>query len=179
MLDRTATYHKSDKGLEAIGKRAGGELSPRQRSMLILVDGRRSFAELSRLGSVLGDAHLLLAQLEVEGYIEPGEPRTGPPSAPAPLNSDFGGLDGATSRPAPLAPTALHVPLQQAQRFAVDKLSDLLGPAGDDLCDYIQATGSEQEFRAAVRRTEAILRELVGPELATQFSRDVETLRPR
>ena len=40
MLDKSATYHKSPKGAEAIATRHG-ELTPRQRSMLILVNGRR------------------------------------------------------------------------------------------------------------------------------------------
>jgi len=189
MLDKRATYHKSPKGAEAIAARHRA-LSPRQRSMLILVNGRRSFEELAQLGHMLGDPEQLLEQLAQSGFIEPGDPRPGPPSAPAPLlpvwgNSGF----GPTSTPAPLsggdssypgfaADLGDHeVPLGQAQRFAVARLKDMLGPAADDLCPRLEAATSAPEFNKAVRNTEAILRAMVGPELAAQFTREVETQR--
>jgi hypothetical protein len=203
MLDKNATYHKSEKGLEAIATRHHGALTPRQRSMLILIDGRRSYVQLARMAQVLGDPEQLMAQLEAAGYIESGPPRTGPPTGPAPLlDSTWGYLSGPTpldSGPAPLnsrppgsdsgampldsgpgtlvGPTALAVPLDKARRVAVTKLKDLLGPEADDLCERLQAASTPHEFRAAVRRTEAVLRVLVGPELAAQFTRDVERIR--
>ncbi|NML46038.1 hypothetical protein HHL11_19980 [Ramlibacter sp. G-1-2-2] len=196
MLDKSATYHKSAKGAEAIATRQQSGLTPRQRSMLILVDGRRSYAELARLARVLGDPEQLLAQLAAEGYIEAGSPRAGPPTAPAPL-FDSDALDatwGYLSGPAPLesgpvpldsmppldsAPGALVTPaaravsLDQAKSAAVARLKDLLGPEADDLCVRLEAAASPQEFRAAVRRTEAVLRAVVGPELAAQFLSEV------
>jgi hypothetical protein len=186
MLDKSATYHKSPKGAEAIATRHG-ELTPRQRSMLILVNGRRSFDELAQLGHVLGDPDRLLEQLEQFGYIEPGDPRPGPPSAPAPLLPVWGNSGwGPVSAPAPLSPAELHIPATeltvprgQAQRFAVECLKDLLGPAADDLCGRLEAATTDIEFHAAVRRTESILRAMVGPELAAQFTREVEGQRLR
>ena len=189
MLDKSTTYHKSPKGAEAIATRHGG-LTPRQRSMLILVNGRRSCEELAQLGDVLGDPERLLEQLEESGYIERGDPRPGPPSAPASLLPVWGSSGfGPISNPAPLgsgdssypgfsADTGDHeVPLGQAQRFAVERLKDMLGPAADDLCVPLQAATTAPEFTAAVRTTESILRAMVGPELATQYTREVESQR--
>lgn len=181
MLDSTATYHKSAKGAEAIATRHAG-LTPRQRALLILVDGRRSVQELSRIAAALGDPQELLGQLAEQGYIESGDPRAGPPTGPAALPSGFDLLDGIlapTPMPAPVGPNGLQVPLTEAKRFAVAQLSDLLGPVGDDLCMRIRSAVSAHEFRAAVRRTETVLRDMVGPELASQFTRDVENLKPR
>lgn len=175
MLEKAATYHKSAKGAEAIATRHGG-LSPRQRSMLILVDGRRGFAELSKLGQVLGDPEQLLQQLADQGYIETGPARAGPPSVPAPLFDNSGW--GPVSAPAPLSSSPRGVTLQEAQHAACAKLLDLLGPAGDDLCQRIEAATSAQEFRAAVRSTETVLNALVGPELASQFMRELAPLQP-
>ncbi|MDB5858010.1 MAG: hypothetical protein JWQ76_1699 [Ramlibacter sp.] len=189
MLDKSATYHKSPRGAEAIATRHG-ELTPRQRSMLILINGRRSYDELAQLGQMLGDPERLMEQLEQSGFIEPGEPRPGPPSAPAPLLPVWGHSGwGQMSGPAPLGggdssypgftadPIDHEVPLDQAQRFAVARLKDMLGPAADDLCVKLQAATTAPEFTAAVRNTEAILRAMVGPELATQFTREVESQR--
>jgi hypothetical protein len=185
-LDKRTTYHKSAKGVEAIVAR-NARLSPKQRSMLILIDGRRSYDDLAKLGQGLGDPALLMSQLEADGFIEPGPPREGPATGPAPLfaTSGMSGLAPASgpaplygsSHPAPLAPVDLRVPLGQAQRLAVRKLHDLLGPAGDDLCMRIENTSTPTEFTAAIRSTETVLRQMVGPELAAQFVSEVERHR--
>jgi hypothetical protein len=186
-LDKTAIYHKSPRGAEAIATR-NAALTPKLRSMLILVDGRRPYAELAKLAAGLGDPDWLLEQLEGEGFIEAGPARAGSPTAPAPLQaaSAPAPLRPASapaplrpaSAPAPLAPTELNVPLDHAQRFAVQRLTDLLGPTGQDLCMRIEATRSAKEFRAVIRRTETMLREVVGPELAARFVSEVESQRP-
>lgn len=200
MLDKSATYHKSGKGAEALATRHHGGLTPRQRSMLILVDGRRSYAELARLARMLGDPEQLMAQLEAQGYIEPGPARAGPPSGPAPLfdsdalDATWGYLSGPVpldgespaqaepapappdSSPAPLAPPAA-VPFDKARELAVAKLKDLLGPEAEDLCERLDAATTPHEFRVAVRRTETVLRAVVGPELAAQFMGEVDRLR--
>jgi hypothetical protein len=170
VLEQDIIYRKSGKGADALATRQAA-LGPRQRSLLILVDGKRSLHELAALGAALGDIPRLMEDLLAQGFIEPTLLRaTGTAAltmvpAPAP-------------RPAGAAgPTQLLVPLDKAQAFAVECLSDLLGPAGTDLCRRIEATRSPHEFRAAVRRTETTLRELVGPELAQQFVREVENLR--
>ena len=93
-------------------------------------------------------------------------------STPAPLSG------GDSSYPDFAAELEDHeVPLSQAQRFAVDRLKDMLGPAADDLCPRLEAATNAPEFKKAVRNTEAILRAMVGPELASQFTREVETQR--
>lgn len=177
-LDKAAIYHKSAKGADAIATR-NAALTPKLRSMLILINGRRPFDELAKLGQGLGDPGSLMAQLEAEGYIETGDLRAGPPTEPPPLFSTSGPMPiGPPSAPAPLGPLDLHVPLDQAQRHAVRKLNDLLGPTADDLCVRIESTRTAQEFRAAIRRTESVLRAVVGPELAAQFVSEVESQRP-
>lgn len=197
MLDKTAIYHKSAKGAEAIATR-NAALTPKLRSMLILCNGRRPYDELAKLGQGLGDPEWLLEQLEFDGYIEPGPMREGPPSAPAPLFSpSIPAPLGPASVPAPLGPVSQPpsyetfpvsapaplggepplIPLSQAQQFAVRRLLDLLGPAADDLCGSIEQARTTQEFRAAIGRTEKMLREFIGPELAAQFVKEVETQR--
>ena len=195
VLDKTAIYHKSARGAQVLATR-NNTLPPKLRSMLILINGRRPYPELCKLGQGLGDPDWLLEQLEADGFIEAGPARAGPPTEPAPLftNSGPSPLDPTsapaplehTSAPAPLEPITrmdatgsfqLSVPLGLAQRFAVRRLTDLLGPTAEDLCLHIQATRSPQEFRAAIRHTETMLRKVVGPELAAEFVREVQTQR--
>lgn len=69
MLDKSAIYYKSVFGQQALARRDPA-LVPKLRSLLILVDGRRGYDELAKLGRVLGDVDALLEQLEREGFIE-------------------------------------------------------------------------------------------------------------
>lgn len=182
-MDKAAIYHKSALGSEAIANRSAA-LTPKQRSMLILINGKRDFTELAHLGQGLGEPEQLMAQLEQLGFIEAESALASAPTEPAPLAPSepplppAGGKAPARSGPPSLSPTQLALPLPQAQRFAVRRLNDLLGPAGEDLCMRIEAARTPQEFRAAIRRTETILREVVGPQLAEQFLSDVEQHRP-
>ena len=67
MLNKHAIYHKTPKGAEAIANRQSG-LAPRLRSLLIMVDGKRSSADL---GALTGECETLLDQLAQDGLIEP------------------------------------------------------------------------------------------------------------
>ena len=58
MFDKTATYHKTAAGSEAIATRSSA-LTARLRSMLIMVDGKRTCDELAKIG----DVETLLPQL--------------------------------------------------------------------------------------------------------------------
>jgi hypothetical protein len=173
VLDKDIIYRKSGPGMDALATRQA-TLAARERPLLILVDGKRSYAELAVLGRAFGDTEDLMASLLAKGFIEStgvrvkGQPPIPVQAAPA-----------AAAPPSAPGPTQLLVPLEQAQTFATERLADLLGPAGDDLCRRIRSTRSAHEFRAAVRRTETALREVVGPQLAAEFVRAVENLRAR
>jgi hypothetical protein len=154
-MDMATMYRKTSHGSDAIAHRHPA-LGPRLRSLLILVDGRRSVAELAALGAACGNTEELLRVLLAHGFIEPL-------AAPA--------------TPAVPATATAAVPLAQARTLAVRRLTDLLGPSATDLCLRLEATDSVPEFRIAVRRVEATLREVVGPQRAAQFVSEVENLR--
>ncbi len=161
-MDKDTTYRKTTSGSEAIAARHPG-LSQRHRSLLILVDGRRNTRELATLASGFGDVEELLQPLLNQGFIEPvaqGKPAAtaAAPSAPA----------GANKAP---------VPFVQARSIAVRRLTDLLGPSAETLCMKLEATRSAEEFRAALKRVEAILREAVGAQRAAQFVSEVDGVR--
>ena len=158
-MDKETIYRKTSAGTEAIAKRTAG-LAPRQRSLLILVDGHRKAGELAKLAAPLGDPGELLQGLLALGYVEP---LPGAAPARAPAAGDGAERDG--------------VPLAQARTVAVRRLNELLGPGATDLCLRLERTHTPQEFRVAVRRTEAALREVVGPQRAAQFVHDVENAR--
>lgn len=85
MPDKSVIYYKSIHGQQALASRDPA-LGPKLRSLLILVDGKRRYDELAKLGRMLGDFDGLMEQLEREGFIESlgGWSET----EPAPLRQD-------------------------------------------------------------------------------------------
>lgn len=158
MIDPTLTYRKSGAGSEALAQRHPS-LTPRLRSLLILVDGKRSCGELGTLGQSLGDTSQLLEQLLDLGFIEAHG-------------------QAAAAKPAATEDKPPRVPLAQAQRHAVRKLTDLLGPAAEELCMRIESTRSAQEFGAAIAKAESMLRQFSGAAQAEQFATEMASQRP-
>lgn len=152
-------YQKTPKGSQAIATRDHA-LTPRMRQMLILVDGKRQAEELAKLSGTQAEAPQLLAQLQELGFIE-GIASSAPTSAPAPLE-----------------PAKPAVTLKEAQRYAVRKLTDLMGPGAEALCIRIESTRSTQDFMQAVRNAETVLRDFGGAQMAASFAQEVLAHRP-
>jgi hypothetical protein len=165
VIQKNLVYHKSAKGTEAIATRQHG-LGPKLRSMLILIDGKRSFDELAHLSHMLGNTEELLGQLLEQGFIEPVAGAAAPAAA-APVTA-----------PSPLAPAAAPISLLQAQRFVSRRLTDLLGPNAEDLCLRIEAARNVKDFQAAVARAEGILRQYKSAHTAAEFAAEVQAHMP-
>jgi hypothetical protein len=163
VVQKNLVYRKSAKGSEAIATRQHG-LSPKLRSMLIMIDGKRSFDDLAKLSQMLGDTGQLLGQLLDDGFIEPV-------AAPTPV---------VASAPAPLAPAAGQhaVSLIEAQRFVVRRLTDTMGPNAEELCLRIEGTKNLHDFQAAVARGEGLLRQYLDSRTVEAFMAEVQAHMP-
>lgn len=164
MIQQNVIYHKSAKGAEAIATRQHG-LSPKLRSMLIMIDGKRGVDDL-RLSQILGDTEQLLGQLLDQGFIEPFAlvaPAPAATSAPAPLAAASGKQSGS---------------LLDAQRFVVRRLTDILGPNAEELCLRIEAARNLHDFQTAVARAEGMLRQYVSSHTAAEFMAEAQAHMP-
>ena len=172
MIQKNVVYHKTAKGAEAIATRQHG-LTPKQRSILIMVDGRRGFEELARITQALGDPDQLLGQLLDAGLIEP----VAGSAAPAPAASE---APAATTTPAALDSIAPlpTVTLKEAQRFAVRRLTDILGPNAEDFCLRIEAARNVHDFQVAVARAEGMVRQFKGSNKAAEFAAEMKAHAP-
>ena len=179
MPDTSPIYQKSDKGTQAIATR-DHSLGPKLRSLLIMVDGKRSQDELGKLASVLGDTTQLLAQLLQQGLIEPAAARAAAasPSSAPPSAATTAATTAAP--PAAASPSGEPAPgtLAEAKRFAVRRLTDALGPMGESLCLRIEATRNAQEFLQQIAKAENILRDFGGAKVADAFALEMQARRP-
>lgn len=166
MPNTSAPFQKSAKGSQALAARDPA-LTPKLRSLLIMVDGKRTTADLSKLAAALGNPQEMLDQLLDLGFIEGAAAAAAPAPAPAPAAS-------AAAAAAPAAAGAPTVPLKDAQRFAVRRLTDLLGPMAESLCMRIEGSKNAAEFMQALHRAEQVLKEFGGQQMTESFIRDMQ-----
>lgn len=112
-------------------------LPQRARSLLIMIDGKRTLDDLrAMLGPQVDEAvKLLIDQGLVEGSVAPA-----PPPPPAPV-----------SAPVPLAAPAVDV--ATLRRDAARAVTDALGPMADALAMRIEKAKTADELQAALRLT--------------------------
>ncbi|MDP1564911.1 MAG: hypothetical protein Q8L91_01450 [Polaromonas sp.] len=168
MLNKQAIYHKTPKGMESIANRQSG-LGPKPRSLLIMIDGKRSFSDLTAL---TGECEALLEQLAQDGMIEPvggAAPASAGPAASSPESQ------AAVTAPAPLA----AVSLPEAKRCATRLLVELLGPTSEVLCIKIEAARNLADFVVAVKRAREIVRDVKGAAAAERFIAEIESHTPQ
>jgi len=165
MVQKIAVYRKSARGTEALATR-DPVLSMRLRSLLILVDGKRSTDQLARLSPSSEEVQQAFAQLLELGMIEPLHPPSGAAAG------------GEEASPSAAAAPARIVTLQEAQRAAVRGLTNLLGPTADDLCMRIESARTAQDLQVAIKRAEVAIRTARGSQAAADFMADMQTRRP-
>lgn len=173
-MNPSAVYRKSDKGAAEIG---GGQrtLTPRVRQALIMVNGKLTGAQLAAMlgGATAGVA--LVDELENGGYIE----AAGVPQATMSQTMSLDALDsvpfgGPSSLPmqAPLDPKKL----QAAQRAATRLLTDVLGPAADDLGARIERAKNRDEIEKLLTLATNTVREVAGRTRSEAFRAQVFAL---
>ena len=147
-------YRKTAKGVQEIETRTL-KLAPRFRSLLILVDGRRSDDELMRLVATAGDQ--ALAALAEGGFIEAIGMTADPEPAPR---------AGAA---APAAALALPAGFEQRRRDAVRQLLDQVGPLGEAIALKLERAASVDDFRALLVTAAQIVANTRGRQAAADF----------
>jgi hypothetical protein len=128
----STVYRKTAQGQQEIETRAH-RLAPRLRSLLILIDGRRSRDALHAL--VPGDLDAALQALQRGGFIEARQVREA------------------------VDPARL---LEQRKRLIVRHLTDRLGPLADAVAMRVEAARAPAELAVVLDQAETLLRQAAG-----------------
>jgi hypothetical protein len=161
-------YRKTAKGHSEIETRAH-RLSPRMRSVLIMVDGRRSDDDVRQLIPQHGDETLRL--LDEQGFIEIIG-ITQELAAPRAMNGV------ATSRPAevaapvmppPAAPSAPPRDFEATRTQAVRLFTDMVGPMAEALAMKMERARSPDELRTLVQTAQRIIGNARGGKAAADY----------
>lgn len=150
-MDALRILVKTDKGRDEVSTRSHG-LGPRERSVLILVDGKVSAGHLAEKLKHLPKVTEILEQLERDGFI-------------AVLGEQPASGGGAT--------TGGKVPLDAGGRaavaFARRFVLDTLGPNGDNLAEQLEKCASQQELLGLLDKCRELLRMAAGRRKADEF----------
>lgn len=154
-------YRKTAKGQTEIETRAL-KLAPRLRSMLILVDGRRSDAELAQMIPQAG-AEVVQA-LAADGFIEAVEPAAEAVVASGPRRQP-------SAAAAPVAAPAVQAPDFEARRSqAVRHLTDLVGPVSEALALRMERARDEAELLPLIAMAVQLVGNTRGRSVAATYA---------
>lgn len=158
-------YRKTAKGVNEIATRAL-RLGPRQRSALILVDGRKTDAELAPL--ILADPAGTLASLLADGFIEVlATLADRPPDRAAEPLADRKAAPVATASRAAATGDAAF---ESLRRDAVRALNDQLGPAAELVAVKIERAKSMPELQPLLVQAAKLVRSMRGGAAAEAFA---------
>lgn len=155
-------FRKTDKGQAEITTREH-RLSPRLRSALILVDGKRSDDELRKM--IAAEADETIKALRDGGFIEvlfvTADKNSTAAKAAAPA---------ASAAPAGEARTAA-----ETRRRAVRWIADRMGPMGDLINMRIEASKTPEELSNALLSARHAIRDQLGAAKALEFQDEIIT----
>ena len=167
-MNMATIYRKTAKGHSEIETRSH-RLSPRLRSALIMVDGRRSDDDVRKLIPQQADETLRL--LDEQGFIEIiGITQDAPPQRP--VNA------AAPPRPAEAAPPATPRPAAPAlppREFAATRaqavrlFTDMVGPMAEALAIKMERARSPDELRTLVQTAQRIIGNTRGGQAAADY----------
>lgn len=158
-------YAKTAAGQQEIETRER-RLAPRARSLLILIDGKRSDADLAALVPQFNETLPLLLDAGLVQVLSHTPDKPGGSSA-AREAAATSAMPAPARAPAPAPPM---VDMAQVRRDAVRAITDLLGPAGDSVTLKLERTNDPAEFRAALERAVTYIANVRGGGAAAQFA---------
>jgi hypothetical protein len=161
-------YRKTAKGHSEIETRAH-RLSPRLRSALIMIDGRRSDDDVRKLITQQADETLRL--LEDQGFIEIIG-ITQDAAAPRPVQAALPQRPADVVEPpvAPLAaPAAPPRDFEATRTQAVRLFTDMVGPMAESLAMKMERARSPDELRSLVQTAQRIIGNTRGGKAAADY----------
>ncbi|HEU0202467.1 MAG TPA: hypothetical protein VFR86_18805 [Burkholderiaceae bacterium] len=152
-------FVKTPKGTAEIAAR-GGALSLAARRVLIMIDGKRTVADLAPLLRP-GEIDGVIGTLESMGFIQRAGGET-PRAAEAPRGAEA---------PAPAAEERSTLSVEELKHRAVRELNDRLGPDAEVMAIRIEQARTPEELRERLREAERLVSGLLGEPVAQEFLR--------
>jgi len=165
-------YARTDKGAAEVAQRSQA-IPARARSLLLMIDGKATGAQLLEKFAAYPNSAEFLQVLEDGGYIAPVE-GVAPPSAPAAARVP--GAVPSAVQPAPAATAAGGV--GAAKRFMVRSLHEIFGPDADSLTGKVDQAQTAAELRQIAMKHKDLISSMASRSKSEAYWRGIEELLP-
>ncbi|MBK6629975.1 MAG: hypothetical protein IPG33_02420 [Betaproteobacteria bacterium] len=165
-MDLNAVYKKTQKGQEEMAQRT--VLGMRERTLLVMVDGKTTAANLLARAQHMPDPQGLLTKLVEGGFIsaEASAAPTAPAAAPAAASPQV---------PAALTPQDLRI-MQETMRYAERFLDAVLGQDADMLAVAIDKCKTIDQLRTQLGKTRDVIEGMGKKKKAEEFWNTAQAL---
>lgn len=167
-------YARTEKGAAEVAQRSQA-IPARARSLLLMIDGKSTGAQLIEKLAAFPNSGELLQLLETEGYIGPvGGAASG--AAPAPMPAAAGAMP-ATPQAASQG-TGSGAGVGAAKRFMIRSLHEVFGPDADSLTGKVELAQTSEDLRKLAEKHRELMASMGSRRKADTYWQGIEELLP-
>lgn len=172
-------YVRTDKGNAEIAQRSQA-IPARARSLLMMIDGKATGAQLLEKLAAFPNSAEFLQLLEDNGYIAPlGGDTAVPAGRPAPEPAATTPLPAASAAVAPAArPAEGQAGLGAVKRFMIRTLHEVFGPDADSLTGKVDLAQTADDLRALGQKHKDLIASMGSRRKAEAYWQGIEEMLP-
>jgi hypothetical protein len=168
-------YARTEKGAAEVAQRSQA-IPARARSLLLMIDGKSTGAQLLEKLAAFPNSGELLQLLETEGYIGPvdggGAVVSAPAAAPAPTASVI------ATPPVASPGTGSGSGIGAAKRFMIRSLHEIFGPDADSLTGKVDLAQTPEDLRKLAEKHRELMASMGSRRKADAYWQGIEELLP-
>jgi hypothetical protein len=165
-------YARTEKGAAEVAQRSQA-IPARARSLLLMIDGKSTGAQLLEKLAAFPNSGELLQLLEAEGYIGPVDGGGAAESAPAAVPVTVAATPAATS-----PGTAGSTGIGAAKRFMIRSLHEIFGPDADSLTGKVDLAQTTEDLRKLAEKHRELMASMGSRRKADAYWQGIEELLP-
>ena len=168
-------YARTEKGAAEVAQRSQA-IPARARSLLLMIDGKSTGAQLLEKLAAFPNSGELLQLLETEGYIGPVDGGGAAVSAPAAAPASTASV---TAAPAAASPGTGSVSgIGAAKRFMIRSLHEIFGPDADSLTGKVDLAQTTEDLRKLAEKHRELMASMGSRRKADAYWQGIEELLP-
>jgi len=168
-------YARTEKGAAEVAQRSQA-IPARARSLLLMIDGKSTGAQLLEKLAAFPNSGELLQLLETEGYIGPvdGAGAAGSAPAAAPVSTASMPVTPAAASPG----TGSGAGIGAAKRFMIRSLHEIFGPDADSLTGKVDLAQTAEDLRKLAEKHRELMASMGSRRKADAYWQGIEELLP-
>jgi hypothetical protein len=168
-------YARTEKGAAEVAQRSQA-IPARARSLLLMIDGKSTGAQLLEKLAAFPNSGELLQLLETEGYIGPVDGGGAAVSAPAAAPVSTASVTAAP--PAASPGTGSGSGIGAAKRFMIRSLHEIFGPDADSLTGKVDLAQTTEDLRKLAEKHRELMASMGSRRKADAYWQGIEELLP-